>query len=130
MKATAQPGRILGMMFLTAFLLVSCAHRQRHEWPVIEEMNVRHHFAANRESEQLKTMIRDLSGKPLHCLDARFCWRFFDDERDYGYSGTLDCRLYPVGAESHYPTVLMNDVNATRDWQTYGRFTDEELLSL
>jgi hypothetical protein len=96
---------------------------------LIKEVSVRHHFAANKESEQLKAMIYDHDGKSIYCLDARFCWRDYDTE-DYDFSGALDCRLYPLTGSSLYPTLLQDTVNATRDWQTYGRFTREVLAGL
>jgi hypothetical protein len=117
------------MLLLLALLHSSCVHPQVREWPLIKEVNVRHHFAANKTNEQEKALIYDKGGKPLYCLDARFCWRDFDDERDYYYSGTLDCRLYPVAGDFS-PTVLWNTQNPTRDWQTYGRFTSEDLAGL
>ncbi len=116
-------------LLLLTLLLASCSHFQRNQWPSIKEVSVRHHFAANKESEQLKTMIYNHSGKPLYCLDARFCWRDYETE-DYDFSGALDCRLYPVNGSSFYPTLLQNIASATRDWQTYGRFTGAELVGL
>jgi hypothetical protein len=96
---------------------------------LIKEVSVCHHFAANKESEQLKAMILDHDGKPIYCLDARFCWRDYETG-DYDFSGTLDCRLYALTGSSFYTTLLQNTVGATRDWQTYGRFTREELIGL
>src|SRR5260370_465927 len=72
-------------------------------------------------------MIYDRAGKPLYCLDARFCWRDYEVE-DYNFSGTLDCRLYPLNEESPYVTLLQNTAHATSDWETYGRFLHEELV--
>jgi len=110
-------------------LLTSCCHLQRGQWPSIKEVSVRHHFEENKESEQLKVMIYDHNGKRIYCLDARFCWRYYE-LNDYDFSGVLDCRLYPLAESSFYPTLLQNEINATRDWQTYGRFTDEDLVGL
>jgi len=107
----------------------ACIHSQRRDWPLIKESSIRQHFTANRTNEQAKAVIYDQAGKPRYCLDARFCWRDFDDERDYDFSGTLDCRLYPVAGE-FCPTLLWNTQNPTRDWQTYGRFTSEDLSGL
>jgi hypothetical protein len=129
-KISIQPKGTLGMLFLLIFLLVSCAPVQGGQWPLIKEISVRHHFAADKEHEQAKAMIYGQSGKPLYCLDARFGWRDYET-KDYDYSGTLDCRLYPVGGSpSYYPTLLQNATNATADWQSYGRFTDVDLQSL
>jgi hypothetical protein len=115
---------------LFTLLLVSCAHIQSEKWPLIKDVSFFHHFEANKKSEQCKALIYGQNGKELYCLDARFCWRDFDDERDYDFSGTLDCRLYPMTGSSSYPTLLQNNVNATADWQSYGRFTDADLKSL
>ena len=120
---------ILGTLLVLTLLLASCSHLQRSPWPMIKEVSVRHHFAANKESEQLKAMIYDHDGKPLYCLDARFCWRDYETD-DYDFSGALDCRLYPLDGSSLYPTLLQNNINATRDWETYGRFTSEDLVGL
>jgi hypothetical protein len=143
MKAPIYSGWISGALFLLAFLLVSCAHLQHSQWPLIKEVSIRHHFAADKEYEQSKAVIYGQDGKPLYCLDARFGWRDYET-KDYDFSGVLDCRLYdcrlyPLNGSlieegeqgiQYYPTLLFNTTNATADWQTYGRFTDEDLAGL
>jgi hypothetical protein len=129
MKSPIQLRWISGALFLLAFLLVSCAHLQHSQWPLIKAASIRHHFAADKENEQSKAVIYGRDGKPLYGMDARFCWRDYETE-DYDFSGVLDCRLYLLSGSSLYPTLLQNTTNATRDWQTYGRFTSEDLVGL
>lgn len=129
MKASVRPKWNSGTFCFLAFLLVSCVHLQGSQWPRIKEVSIRHHFAADRKDEQSRVVIYSQDGKPLYCLDARFCWRDYET-KDYDFSGVLDCRLYPLTGSSLYPTLLQNTTNATADWQTYGRFTDNDLAGL
>jgi hypothetical protein len=108
MKASASKRMMLGNLLILPLLLTSCCHLQRGQWPSIKEVSVRHHFEENKESEQLKVMIYDHNGKRLYCLDARFCWRYYE-LNDYDFSGVLDCRLYPLAESSFYPTLLQNE---------------------
>lgn len=128
-STSTESNRIWGVLFVFTLLLTSCRHLQPDRWPSIKEVSVRHHFAANTESEQFKAMIYDHDGTPVYCLDARFCWRDYETE-SYDFSGALDCRIYPLAGSSLYPTLLQNTPDATRDWQTYGRFTREEFTGL
>lgn len=127
MKTSTESKRIFGSLVVLSLLFTSCRHLRPSPWPSITEVSVRHHFAANKESERLKAIIYDRAGKPLYCLDARFCWRDYEVE-DYNFSGTLDCRLFPMNGETSCVTLLQNTAHATRDWQTYGRFLHEELV--
>jgi hypothetical protein len=129
MKTSARLGWVWAGLFIFPLLLMSCQNLQHDEWPLIKEVSVRHHFAENKESEQLKLVIYARNSKPLYCLDARFCWRDYELE-DYDFSGTLDCRLYPLSESSSSVTLLQNVVHSTRDWETYGRFLHEELIGL
>lgn len=129
-KTPTNPIWSLLTVLACALLLGSCAQVQPSRWPAVKDVTIFHHFAADKDREQCKALIYGQNGKALYCLDARFCWRDFEDERDYDFSGTLDCRLYPLSGFSTYPTLLQNNVNATADWQSYGRFTDSDLASL
>ena len=111
-------------------LLFTCSCQMQHNfWPPVKEVTLRHHFEANQKNEQAGLTIYSRNGKPLYFLDSRFCWRDYETG-DYDFSGLLDCRLYPAGGFLNYPTLLQNTSNATRDWQTYGRFTYDELIGL
>jgi hypothetical protein len=120
---------IHGIAWLCFLFITTGCHLQGNNWSRITECRVTHRFGDNREADCLKTIITDRHGRPLYCLDARLCWRDFDDEKNYYYSGALDCRLYPVD-EPTYPTLLFNVPHPDRDWQTYGRFTHRELSAL
>jgi hypothetical protein len=118
-------------LLLSSFtLLFICSCQiQHHFWPPVKEISLRHHFEATKKNEQVRVTIYGRDSKPLYLLDARFCWRDYETG-DYDFSGILDCRLYSSGGFLNYPTLLQNTTNATRDWQTYGRFTYDELIGL
>jgi hypothetical protein len=106
------------MLLAVSTLLTSCSHLQPGQWPAIRQVSVCHHFAANQDSEQLKTLIYGKDGKPLYCLDARFYGR--DSQSECDRAGALDCRLYPLGG--------LNTKAAA--WPACGRFTEAELAGL
>jgi hypothetical protein len=120
---STRSGWSLGILLAATTLLTSCNHLQHTQWPAIRQVSVCHHFAANRDSEQLKAMIYGKDGKPLYCIDARFCWRDSQDERGQCSPGALDCRLYPLSG-------LAPTSSKAADWPTCGRFTEAELAGL
>jgi hypothetical protein len=103
-------------------------------WPRITEATFKAHFSP-QQGRVFKQIIVSDRGDALYILDARLPSDKGDaDVQDYDYSGAFDCRLYtvvyPIPRSANYPSLLMNDGNATADWQTDGRFLAEELIPL
>jgi len=122
----------IGLMAILT--VISCASRSDHasqanRWPAIREMTTAHHFIL-RKDEAFKCTVYGESGEPLYVLDARIDTDA-QSSADYDFSGVLDCRLIEAkGVDRHYPTLFQSDKYATRDWETYGRFTQEDLVGL
>ncbi len=116
-------------ILIILFLFISSCYNNKKKWPEIINVSENYHFISN-ESEKFLLTIYDINQKPLYCFDARFnAWKY--DNGDYNFSGILDCRLFPVSPTNKaYSTLFQNERNATRDWQTSGRFLYSELIGL
>lgn len=97
-------------------------------WPRIKELRRNVHF--DGKSPRFQVNICSEAGTALYVLDARMPPSDDPGGSAYDYSGAFDCRLYPAAGGAEYPTLLQNIRNATRDWQTDGRFLREELVAL
>ena len=58
----------------------------------------------------------------LHCHSAGY-----SGDPDFEYSGDFECRLSSVGDQDTYSTLLTEDVNQSRDWESRGRFFAADL---
>jgi len=104
---------------------------KQKQWPIIQEVVGKYRFILG-EKEIFKMTVLDHEGFPLYCFDARFNAGEYGNGA-YNFSGTFDCRLFPINPEKHpegLPTLFLNHRNATRDWQTDARFLDRDLIGL
>jgi hypothetical protein len=51
----------------------------------------------------------------------------YSGDPDFEYSGDFECRLSSVGGQDTYSTLLTEDVNQSRDWESRGRFFAADL---
>lgn len=113
-------------LFVTCFLIVFafgiCA--QASKWPEVVPMHKGYHFTNARTSE-IDLSVLGAKGEPLYRMECHT----FEYEKDPGfdYSGDFECRLKSLYSDDAYSTLLTEEPQQTRDWQSRGRFLAEEI---
>ena len=99
----------------------------QNKWPKILPMNKTVQFIAGKNTSS-KIKIMGKNEKPLYLLESYInAWEF--DSNDFNYSGDFECRLTSLqGDNNGYPTLLTNNPNPARDWDSRGRFLLEDIL--
>lgn len=70
-------------------------------------------------------LIRSPEGKPIYKLQCHPAG--YEGDADFDYSGDFECRLSSVGHRDQYSTLLTEDANQSRDWESRGRFFAAQL---
>jgi len=69
--------------------------------------------------------IRSTDGTPLYKLQCHSAG--FIGDPDFDYSGDFECRLNSIGHRDTYSTLLTEDSDQSRDWESRGRFFAADL---
>lgn len=69
--------------------------------------------------------IKSAGGSPLYKLQCHSAG--FTGDPDFDYSGDFECRLSSIGAPDKYSTLLTEDSEQSRDWESRGRFFGADL---
>jgi hypothetical protein len=69
--------------------------------------------------------IKSVEGIPLYKLQCHSAG--YTGDHDFDYSGDFECRLSSVGEHDTYSTLLTEDANQSRDWESRGRFFSADL---
>lgn len=69
--------------------------------------------------------IKSPAGKPLYKLQCHSAG--YTGDPAFDYSGDFECRLSSVYRRDVYSTLLTEDVNQSRDWESRGRFFTAQL---
>lgn len=69
--------------------------------------------------------IRSIDGAPVYRLQCHSAGYLGDPNFDY--SGDFECRLSPIESPDAFSTLLTEDPNQSRDWESRGRFFAAQL---
>lgn len=69
--------------------------------------------------------IKAISGSPLYKLQCHSAG--YTGDPDFDYSGNFECRLSSINYLDTYSTLLTEDTNQSRDWESRGRFFAADL---
>ncbi len=64
--------------------------------------------------------IRSIDDSPVYKLQCHSAG--FTGDPDFDYSGDFECRLSSIGNQDAYSTLLTEDSEQSRDWESRGRF--------
>jgi len=124
---------------VVSFILVGCAAIvKKNDWPIIKETQLQFKCFVNHKDkigDRQKVIVYGNSNRPIYSLIIVASPDYFEEKGDefndgFDYSGFLECRLYPFGQDKSNLNILWYTQNATRDWQSFGRFLHNELLPL
>jgi len=91
---------------------------QRASFPDIRPLHAVRKIDLNRPS-LLELTVYSKSRRPaykIQCASASF------SSKDFDYSGDFECRLIEVPHSSRYSTLLTENLDQSRDWESRGRF--------
>lgn len=109
-------------------LLLSLAHAaESNSWPTIRPLARTYRFNSIQEAK-LKTIIRRQDGKPEYILECH-AYPVAPRAEDFVYSGDFECRLHSYDNKDSESTLLTELPDATRDWESRGRFLAEQLVA-
>jgi hypothetical protein len=77
------------------------------------------------DKADLVAFIKSGQGRPVYKLQCHSA--FFSGDPDFEYGGDFECRLSSIAGGDEYSTLLTEDVNQSRDWESRGRFFVSEL---
>jgi len=69
-------------------------------------------------------VIRSVKGIPLYHLD---CHSPAFSNSAFDYSGEFECRLHLAGGGDEYSTLLTEDIDQSKDWESRARFFSADL---
>lgn len=93
-------------------------------YPVVGAMK-KTFFVSNIRSANVATIIRARNGAALYKLQCHSAG--YTGDVNFDYSGDFECRLSSIGRIDTYSTLLTEDVNQSRDWESRGRFFAKSL---
>jgi hypothetical protein len=104
-----------------------CARRDTRAqgWPPIERTRVAVSFSDARRADTT-FVIKGAGGRPLYRLACHTS--DYSGDSDFDYSGDFECRLTSLYSTESYSTLLTDNPDQSRDWQSRGRFLAEELI--
>jgi hypothetical protein len=110
-----------------AYLLVVPAlvnnSQPHHSWPVIAPYSEVFTFT-DGEFANASVILKGKDGHPLYRLE---CHTFSYSDPDFDYSGDFECRLVSLYSKEPWSTLLTDEPQQSRDWQSRGRFLASEL---
>ena len=77
------------------------------------------------DKADVSLLIRSGTGEAIYRLQCHSAG--YTGDPDFDYSGDFECRLSSVGDSDEYSTLLTEDPNQSRDWESRGRFFASEL---
>lgn len=129
MTATTFPEQ-LGLFRLRGFvilLLCNCwAAKAAQIYPLIRPFQ-KTIAVPDVDKADVSLIIRSDAGRPMYRLQCHHAG--YTGGPDFDYSGDFECRLSTVGAQTSYGTLLTEDANQSRDWESRGRFFATDLIS-
>jgi hypothetical protein len=114
------------LVVIIAGIILAVANEKTHSWPAIRPIEKTFHFVDHRYMVG-KLQIVGQNGAPLYLLEC-FLNAYGHEDRDFDYSGDFECRLTSLYSKETYSTLLTEDKEQTRDWQSRGRFFVEDLV--
>jgi hypothetical protein len=105
--------------------LFSLDNRAQNPWPTIRPLTWRFHFV-DKKAQVARTRIHDVHGNPLYMLEC--CLNAYDyANNEFDYSGAFECRLTSLYSNETFSTLLTEERDQVRDWQSRGRFMLQEI---
>src|ERR1700722_12984857 len=117
---------IFSFLFFECHLLLAEDNSSK-KWPEVLPMHKIIHFVAGQNSIS-KIKIMGKNGKPLYLLESHLNAWALDDDNDFNYSGDFESRLTSLYDNYFSSTLLTNNPNPTRDWDSRGRFLMEDIM--
>jgi hypothetical protein len=121
------------MKFLIT-LLVLCAllpkdglaaSKGEFDWPVIRAFTKTVLIPKASEASLIAELV-DMNGKPVYRLECHTA--AYEGDPGFDYSGDFECRLVSLYSKDAYSTLLTDNPQQSRDWESRGRFLVEELV--
>jgi hypothetical protein len=116
---------IVLMLLVIARITSANANGSIHSWSTIQPLENKFHFVDHRDMEG-KVQIIGQNREPLYLLEC-YLNAYDHEDRDFDYSGDFECRLTSLYSKETYSTLLTEDQNQVRDWQSRGRFLVQDL---
>lgn len=114
------------MWLILIYLIPTIGFGALGEWPNVQPLTKHYHFLEWQKAK-VKTIIRDKGGRPLYMLEC-YSPATAPQDPDFDYSGDFECRLHSANKKDSYSTLLTELPNASRDWESRGRFLVPEII--
>lgn len=95
-------------------------------WPEVMPLKQEIVFGSNG-ARAVGLYIFRADGVPLYLLECHDFRYSESHDTDFDYSGDFECRLTPLQSTTSYSTLLTDQVNQSRDWQSRARFLVQDL---
>lgn len=109
---------------VSCLLLIAGCCAAAQPYPTVRPMKLKF-YVHDVKKANVVAYIKSTNDKALYKLQCHSAGYIGDPYFDY--SGDFECRLSLVGRKNIYSTLLTEDINQTRDWESRGRFFASDL---
>jgi hypothetical protein len=103
---------------------MGCGVLGAQSYPAVQPIHKLFHVR-NLSAADVSLDIKRQDDTPLYKLQCHSAG--YTGDADFEYSGDFECRLSSLGHRDDYSTLLTEDVNQDRDWESRGRFFAADL---
>ena len=108
------------------FCLLMSVSASAQSYPV--PASIRKTFdVSNVSKADISLQIKARDGRALYALQCHSAG--YEGDSSFEYSGDFECRLILAEGQNTYSTLLTEDLNQSRDWESRGRFFAASLES-
>lgn len=117
--------RAVSLLVLISLASAASAAASSAPWPTIARAQRTFDFRDAKHAN-VSLALKDTGGRAVYRLQCH-TWRFEGDP-EFDYSGDFECRLMSLYSKEAYSTLLTDDPNQSRDWQSRARIFAQELV--
>jgi hypothetical protein len=107
-----------------AFLALPVGSCMANEFPQMSEIQ-KLFVVPNVQKADVSLKLRSIDGVPVYLLQCHSAG--YEGDPDFDYSGDFECRLSSLDGRDTYSTLLTEDVQQSKDWESRGRFFAADL---
>jgi hypothetical protein len=111
-------------LLLSILSFVDPSHLRALSYPTVRPLQ-RTFMVPDVSKANVSLDVKSMTGRALYHLQCHTAG--YTGDPDFDYSGDFECRLSLIGQPNSYSTLLTEDADQGRDWESRGRFFATDL---